>query len=177
MACNNLCAPSAGIDLSCKSNTPGVSKIFVACFDDAVEYAVDANDVITGITSGNTFYEFNLPKSTANFDEVVNSDGTTGAVEYVPTVNIAVNKLRAGLRNQFKLLVKGTQTIIVKTLNGDYILFGKEQGLDLAGSAVSGTAGTDRNGYEYAFTGREPEPAQFVEFSAFSALIDDTTKV
>ena len=70
------------------------------------------------------------------------------------------NKLDADKRNQLLLLAQATSLVIVaKDGNGKYWSVGIEKGgFMVSGSATSGTAYADRNGYELVLGGLESSP-------------------
>jgi hypothetical protein len=73
------------------------------------------------------------------------------------------------LRNQFSLLAKsGTIQAIVKTNKNEFLLFGADfnGGDATAINLASGTAYTDRQGYDVTLTFLQANPANFVNVAA-----------
>jgi hypothetical protein len=75
-------------------------------------------------------------------------------------------------RNQLKVLGQNDQIqIIAQDQNDIFYYLGQINGMYLSGgSAATGTAFGDRNGFELIFTGQEPAPANVINVSSATAL-------
>jgi hypothetical protein len=168
------CLLDTGIGRVCKDNTPGVQEIYLANWSGNTTYTVAADNTITSVSTP-VWYKFELPRNTAGFVETLAGVPENDEVTYQQALTMVFNKRDAAKRNLMLLLAKATSVAIVKDKNGLYTLLGKESGLDLsAGTDGSGSAPGERNGYSFEFTGIEGEPAQFVDFAAFSGNISST---
>ncbi len=168
------CDLTTGFTLSCRDNSGGVKKIYIAKFDAKTTYTEDISDVITGMTSSNgiEFFQYDLQKNTADLSEAQSMTPENETIGYVPTINIVFNKLDTPKRNEMLLIARTAVVVIVEDRNGKYWLVGKEAGLDLGSSTrATGVAINDRNGSTLALSGSETTPFQEVAFGAFSALI------
>lgn len=169
------CLIDTGIGRICKDNTPGVQEIYLTNFTGSTTYTTSADNTITGMTGGGTWYKFEFPRNTASFTETLAGVPENDEVSYQQAVGMVFNKRDAAKRNLMLLLAKATTVAIVKDKNGLYTLVGKESGLDLStGTDQTGVAPGDRNGYTFEFTGTEGEPAPFIDYSAFSGSISPT---
>jgi hypothetical protein len=75
------------------------------------------------------------------------------------------------VRNEILLLAKNYLIMIVHDNNDTYRMMGREFGLRMeTGTANTGTAWGDRNGYTLNFTGKEPELSPFVDGSVIATL-------
>ena len=84
-------------------------------------------------------------------------------------MNIKLHALTVADRNELKLLTQNRCLVFCelqqKYANGHNVIVavGLENGLDLlAGTEASGVAAGDMNGYDYTFSGQEPDPMVFV---------------
>jgi hypothetical protein len=79
--------------------------------------------------------------------------------------------MQVSMRNEILLLGKNNMMAVVEDQNGRYWLAGRYNGLDLlSGSAGTGLAQTDRNGYTLTFSGGEKELAPAVQASVIATL-------
>ena len=73
---------------------------------------------------------------------------------------------------QLQTLIQNRCSVIVETKSGQYFLFGKENVVEVtAGSANSGAALNEFNGYVLTFTGMEKALANEVQGSIIAALL------
>ena len=90
---------------------------------------------------------------------------------YWKNSTLIINKQNVAVRNELKYMSMQRLIWIVRDNNGLWKLYGREEGLKLLdGSITTGTAWTDRNGYTLNFTGKEREPAPFVDEALITAL-------
>lgn len=162
MACSNL---TAGFTLDCNDSNGGIDKIFIA--NGPVESITETAGLVTAITVGGSalapsdFFEFEVPRQTSSFAETVAVSQENGTVTYDQALTMVFNKMDATKRNQILLMAEATSMVVVfKDANGKFFSVGLERGAYMsAGSATSGTAYADRNGYEITISGMEASPS------------------
>ena len=172
MACSNL---TAGFTLDCNDSNGGIDKIFIA--NGPVQSITEAAGVITAITVGGAalvpadFFEFEVPRQTSSFTETINVSQENGTVFYDQALTMVFNKMEAAKRDQILLMAQATDMVVVfKDNNGKYFSVGVERGAFMtAGSSVSGTVYSDRNGYELTISGMEEAPSYEVTGSIVEA--------
>ena len=172
MACSNL---TAGFTLDCNDSNGGIDKIFIA--NGPVESITEAAGVVTAITVGGSaltpsdFFEFEVPRQTSSFTETINASQENGTVFYDQALTMVFNKMEATKRNQILLMAEATSMVVVfKDANGKYFSVGLERGAyTTAGTATSGTAYADRNGYEITISGTEAAPSYEITGSIVEA--------
>jgi hypothetical protein len=133
----------------------------------------ESSGTLTAITkaAGKIFRKYQLVLETANFDEKIVGNRQNGTVAYEQSGSIILNKQQVAVRNEILLLAVNTLTIILHDQNDTYRLFGRVNGLRLQdGSASTGTALADRNGYTLNFTGKESQLAPFVQAAVIATL-------
>lgn len=162
MACSNL---TGGFTLDCNDANGGIDKIFIA--NGPVESITETAGTITAITVGGSalvpadFFEFEVPRQTSSFTETINVSQENGTVFYDQALTMVFNKMEATKRDQILLMAQATNMVVVfKDNTGKYFSVGVERGAYMtAGTAVSGTAYADRNGYEITVSGAEASPS------------------
>ncbi|CAB5223161.1 hypothetical protein UFOVP384_1 [uncultured Caudovirales phage] len=168
------CALTQGYTLDCKDSLGGLkSVLFIE--SENVSVATESAGVVTDISLavGKYFYKYELVKETSMFMETVTASVQNGTIFYAQELTIVLNKLQANTRNEILLLAKNNLVAIVEDKNGKYWYLGQDGGLDITGgTAGSGTAAGDRNGYELTFSGQEKELAPEVSSSIIGGLID-----
>ena len=171
MACNL----TKGRGLDCKNVMGGVKRMYIQVLADCnftlTSGTLSALDIAEGgVAADNNLYQYDLPRGTASITETITGSSENGTVFYEPSVNIKLHALTVADRNELKLLTQNRCLVFCelqqKYANGHNVIVavGVENGMDLlTGTEASGVAAGDMNGYDYTFTGQEPEPMHFVE--------------
>lgn len=161
MACSNL---TAGIINDCNDGQGGIEKIFIA--NGPVEAITATAGVVTAITVGGSalvpadFFVFETPRQTSSLTETITASQENGTVTYQQALTMVFNKMEAAKRNEILLMAQATSMVVVaKDANGKYWSIGLERSAYFtSGTAVSGVAYADRNGYELTVEGMEAAP-------------------
>jgi hypothetical protein len=161
MSCSNL---TAGFLNLCNDSTGGIERIFIA--NGPVESIAESAGVITAITVGGSalipsdFFVFESPRQTSSLTETTTVSQENGTLFFDQQITCVFNKMEAAKRDQLLLMAQATNMVVVaKDGNGKYWSIGVEKGAFLvSGSATSGTAYGDRNGYEIVIGGLETAP-------------------
>jgi len=165
------CLLTQGFTVGCKDSTGGIVELYFGNYVAGMTITANATGTVTSLT-GTTVYKYEAVKQTSSTTEAIQVSVENGTVVYNPVVVFALNKSEQTKRNEVKLLAQAKMIIISKDQNGKYWLFGKANGMDMTeGSANSGLAFADRNGYDLTFGGFEPEPATEILLTAFSGII------
>ena len=173
MACTSL---TKGRGLDCSRISGGVKFIYFGVYDqftapiDGTGILV-VNSEITDIEmgAGTGLYRYTVPRGSTTVNETITGSTENGTLFYTPTVNMILNKLTKEDQNEIKLLGQ-TQVVVFAQLNEqlanghDVIVgLGVVNAMSLnAGSADSGAAFGDRNGYTLTFDGLEANPFPMV---------------
>lgn len=171
MACSNL---TAGFLNLCNDSTGGIEKIFIA--NGPVESITETAGEITAITVGGSalvpadFFVFETPRQSSSITETTTVSQENGTLFFDQQLTMVFNKMEATKRDQLLLMAQATNMVVVaKDGNGKYWSIGVERGAFLvSGSATSGTAYGDRNGYEIVIGGLEASPI----FEVDSAIVE-----
>lgn len=165
------CSVSSAYGLGCKGGTGGIQTLYIFSAPiTGITYSGSGDtQIITDIAGSGSLVEFELYRGGSNFTEAMAADPASGTVVYTQTITALFRDYTAQLRNQFSLLAKsGNVQALVRTNRDQYILFG----IDFGGgdataiNLASGTAYTDRQGYDVTLTFLQANPASFVNISA-----------
>ena len=170
--CSNL---TGGILDSCNTGFSGIDKIFIANGNETTSFTQVAG-VVTAINvdavdlTPADFYTFNTPRQTSSLDETITVTQENGTVTYDQAITLVFNQMEAAKRNEILLMAQSTAMIIVaKDNNSRYWSVGLEfGGYMTAGTAASGVAYSDRNGYSITLSGMEKSPS----FEVTSTIVE-----
>ena len=179
------CDITSGFQLGCRDNTGGLKSIYI--LSGSITSISGSQGLITAISGSGVWYQFQLFRQTSNYSEELVATPENGTIVYNQTANAVFFKIQTATRNQVRVLAQNPNLkIIVETQNGSetgaarWFLMGQVNGCQLlSGTAQTGTAFSDLNGYNLAFTGNEPNPASEVSGSAttFSGSLNGMTIV
>ena len=179
------CSITSGFQLGCRDNTGGIKNIYI--LSGSISSTSGSQGLITAITGSGVFYQFQLFRQTSNFSEEIVATPENGTIVYNQSCNAVFFKMQTATRNQVRVLAQNPNLqIVIETQNGSengaarWFLMGQINGSQLlSGTAQTGTAFSDLNGYNLVFTGNEPNPASEVSGSAttFSGSLSGMTIV
>jgi hypothetical protein len=157
----------------CKGGGGGIDEVLITEFANVISKTASA-DVYTaiGMTVGTQFRRYILDSEMGDHDDPVTYTKESGTVTYAPVVNFTIKGLTSALKAEIKLIAQNKLCMIVKDRNGVYWFYGAQKGMDLmTGSAGSGRALTDFNGFNLNFMGQETDYAKTVNPALIAALI------
>jgi hypothetical protein len=162
------CYISSGIQLGCSDGIGGIKKIYIVGGGGAVTgYTYDADGAITGATSttGTTLYGFELKRNTSSLSQNTTKNFENGTIYWEQVLTAVFFKYDQDKRNQLKILGQNDELQIIGIDQNDVQYFlGQTNGMYLSGgSAATGTAYGDRNGFEMIFSSQEPTPANVIQ--------------
>ena len=167
------CALTQDYSFGCDTGAGGVAKECYIIELENITSLTESSGTITTVTKVATkiFRKYQLVQETASFEETITGNIQNGTLFYAQKGTIVLNKQQVAVRNEIMLLAKNRIVIIMQDNNATYRLYGRDQGIKLnSGSATSGTAWGDRNGYTLEFSGNEREMAPFVDASVIATL-------
>lgn len=170
------CSITSGLTLGCKDSQGGIEYLYIADLPSYDTITTDVDGKITSLDASGTptsisWYKFEVPKQTSNFQETINADNAAGTVFYQQDVLMVFNKMQSSVRDQIKLLAQNPKLLVaVKDANGLFWIVGVSRGAEVsAGTVGTGTAYGDRNGGEITITGLEPDPS----YEAVAAFVGE----
>jgi len=164
------CYISSGVDLGCSDGIGGIKSIWVLGTSGATAPSVTAVNLsgatgpISGITGSGVWYNFELKRNTSSLSQNTTKNFENGTIFWEQVLTAVLFKYDQDKRNQLLLLGQNDKIQIVAVDQNDVNYYlGQVNGMYLSGgSAATGTAFGDRNGFELIFTGQEAEPANVV---------------
>lgn len=163
----------AGIARDCTASVGGVKAVYMANFEDIVGVAV-TTDVVSGITlgTGKKFYTYYFNPQTSNFVVNINANRENGTLYFETVLSLVFPKQDAAKRLEVNALAQAGLMAIVQDNNDNYWLLGKDEPLLMtSGTAETGTARADRNGYALEFTDGQKQMPYTVDPAIISDLI------
>lgn len=166
------CALTQDYLFGCDTGAGGTKECYLIELENVTAFT-ESSGTLTAITkaSGKIFRKYQLVRETANFQEDIVGNIQNGTLYYDQKGTIVLNKQNVSVRNELLLMAKARLVVVIKDNNDTYRLYGRQNGLKLeSGSAATGTAWGDRNGYTLNFTGKENELAPFVSDACVATL-------
>jgi len=164
------CYISSGVDLGCSDGIGGIKSIWVLGASGGTAPSVSAVSItgstgpITGITGSGVWYNFQLKRNTSSLSQNTTKNFENGTIFWEQVLTAVLFKYDQDKRNQLLVLGQNDKIQIVAVDQNDVQYYlGQVNGMYLSGgSAATGTAFGDRNGFELIFTGQEAAPANVV---------------
>lgn len=150
------CIIDGGYTLGC-SSIGGVEKVWIGTYSSNQDYALDIDNVITGVTSGQTVYLMEQDIEYAGLNQTGTFSRENGTGFYESVLSLKFVELTAELRNLVVALGRAPLFAVVKSNAGTYYLCGLESaGRATAGVASLGIAQGDMNGATLEVTWKTP---------------------
>jgi len=168
MACNL----TQGRIINCRNSTGGISEILIANFGDITIDTVAAG-VITALTQtgATNFYRYSLEKENGSLIETHTGSLENGTNFYDSVLDFNTKNLTAAENEELTLLDQAQLFVIVKDMNDKYWTVGAYYAADkLTGTAVTGAAFGDHNGYTYSITSKEAKRMLEVDSTVIAGL-------
>lgn len=138
-------------ETECKDSLGGNSSIYIWNWSDVGDdpFTYDpATGLATAINASMTeVFEFALKGDNNTLSQEVATDRNTGTSVVTQNIAITLKKMDAATSATFNLLKASYNGAVVKDRNGNFHAVGIDDGIDWAGTAQTGGAKTDLNGY------------------------------
>lgn len=168
------CLLTKGFALDCLGAVGGIKEIYITELANKASITASGG-VISAFTlsTGKQFWTYALDKEDSEWIETETNGGAeTGTLFYEQVLTFTMKKMDSSKRAEIRLLAVNRVMIIIKDANDNYLLMG-ETGAFKVGTneARTGKAMSDFNGYNMAFTAKEPISAQFINAGVIPALL------
>lgn len=158
------CDISKGRLISCKDAIGGLRKVYFINYDDMPDsaYTYDTDgETITAVAGSPSAYEYDLHLGN-DLTQNIQSSAENGTTYFEQVLNLTLKKLTKEDNAEVRQMAYGHPKIMVLDQMGNYMLVGATNGADVTGgTAVTGNAMGDLNGYTLSLTGMEPTLANF----------------
>jgi hypothetical protein len=164
------CLINSALALDCMDSIGGLKVAYILAGE--ITSTVEVAGEITDINGTGSFYEFQLAKDTAFYNETITPSNANGTVFYQGELTIVLQKMDAAKRNQILLLAANRDLRIAFVDNNDktYIMALTRGAVMSSGTAATGTAVGDLNGYTLVFQSQEPQSAGILEATLADAV-------
>lgn len=147
----------------CKDNVGGLKNMYIVNFDPSIDkLAVITDAEITDVADEYDAYKFEL-RGENNVEEAGQTSRENGTTFWESTAAVVLKKQDKITQKELQLLSFGRPHIIFEDYNGNFRLFGSENGCEINVTSNSGTAMEDLNGYNLEIVSKEKNMAYFVE--------------
>lgn len=166
------CELTTGRLKPCKDAVGGIRKIHFVDFGDlgdvtlASDSDVTSPDNVTDIggTAGALTYHTYDVKGNSSLETNIQSSLENGTTFFEQVLNITLHKLSKEDNKELKLMAYGRPHVFIETFDGSLLLVGREHGAEVTGgTAVTGTAMGDLQGYTLTLTANEVTMPNFVD--------------
>lgn len=166
------CDISAGRLEPCKNTVGGLKNVYFINYAGTEPFTVTDGEITAIDTVTVTAaYKYELRADGNNFEEAMASDKNTGVTLFTQTLNLVLKQQDKQTHNEVKLLAHGRPQVVVEDRNGNFMLAGYSDGMDVTGgSIVTGGAKSDFNGYNLTLTAEEGAPSLFLDATSVSSL-------
>lgn len=166
-----MCNLTTNITLDCRDSVGGIKELKLRKHPSTLDVVTTSANVVSTITTSGWYkYEF-LPE-TANFTETETENAQNGTVFYDQVLNVMLSKLSTTKRNELRILAQSRLDVVVVDRNGVSWLLGWNNGMTKSGTAATGQAMGDMNGYTLVLTGKEEDPMLEVPSAIYVTLVN-----
>lgn len=170
MACSTYIL--SGLNVGCKDSMGGIKEVYI-CEYDKVKATVASNKISTITCEDGKFKTFKFRKNTGSLTSTLQTSETSGN-SIQSELTLQFMKMETSKRLQMMALLMNECVAIVKDCNGKYWYLGYDNPLEAsAGTASTGTANTDLNGYDITLTDTSRELPYEVDSTALASIIED----
>jgi len=156
------CDLTGGRTKPCKDAVGGVRKIHFVDFGDLGAVTVGSNDEITDLGGTFNYHTYDV-KGNSSLETNIQTSLENGTTFFEQVLNVTLHKLSKEDNKELKLMAYGRPHVFVETFDGGVLLVGREHGAEVTGgTAVTGTAMGDLQGYTLTLTANEITLPNFV---------------
>ena len=165
----------AGRGVGCKDALGGIKRIYVAEWVDGIWEDIASGEV-SGSTAAITFYTYDMTRGSGSLNQTITSDLAAGTVFFDQVCSVTFNKASASDITEISNLVKGRMAVLVEDNNGNWFVMGHQNGVEVSGgTAQTGTAAGDQNGFTIEFSAQDVAPAPFLALTSGAPTDTDIT--
>ena len=157
----------------CKTSLGGLKNAFFANFAEADGAFTEVGKEVTALGLGlTTVYKYDLLADGNTLEEVTVADRNTGTRVNTQTLVLALKKQDLNTAIEIDAIAASRPVVVVQDRNDNYKVLGITEGMNLtSGSAASGGAKADFNGYNLTLVAEENATAPFLDSATITALI------
>lgn len=155
------CALTQDYSLGCSDFFGGLNVVYIMEFSNIVAGGITitpGSGIVSGITkvTDSLFRKYEIEAYTGDGKEDLTVNRANGTKSVKQTVQFPINGMNVSIRNEIEKIAANRIVIVIVDNNGDGWIYGKDFGMRLVkGSAGTGKALSDRNGYDLSFESEE----------------------
>lgn len=169
------CRTLTAIMRDCDSNTGGIRRAWIACYDNVTAPTI-TDEVISALgTPASEFVEFEFRPETGSITDTITKDNTAGTLFYETAIVLQFARRETVKRIAVSAIAVSDMVVIIEDENGLYWYFGLSRPVRLSeGTEESGTAWTDFNGYNITLQAVENEMPYEISAAAMAPILNPT---
>lgn len=145
----------------CKDAVGGIRKIHFVDFGDLGTITL-TDDEVTDMDGTFSYHTYDV-KGNSSLETNIQTSLENGTTFFEQVLNVTLHKLTKEDNKELKLMAYGRPHVFVETFDGNLLLVGREHGAEVTGgTAVTGTAMGDLQGYTLTLTANEITMPNFV---------------
>lgn len=167
------CGLTAGWnDRICTNGKGGIKSVLFFLKDQVSGNPTKVANEITAMTVNGDTYLYKLKRDLSNATYPVRANDN-GTLFYEHTLTAVLNNDTKELRAEIDLLAQNELVAVVEKRNGEIIVLGLDQGLQIreASEAGTGTAVSDRNGHTIVMTSMEDNTPPDLATAVYTTLL------
>ncbi len=163
-----------GRGVGCKDALGGIKRIYVAEWSDGLWDPIVSGEVADATTAV-TFQTYDMTRGSGSLTQTITADLAAGTVFFDQVCSVTFNKAVVADIAEISNLVKGRMAVLVQDNNDNWFVVGHKNGVEVSGgTAQTGQAAGDQNGFTLEFSAQEASPAPFL---AVTANVPDGTEI
>lgn len=145
----------------CKDAVGGIRKIHFVDFGDLGDVTL-VDDEVTNLGGTFSYHTYDV-KGNSSLETNIQTSLENGTTFFEQVISVTLHKLTKEDNKELKLMAFGRPHVFVETFDGKLLLVGREHGAEVTGgTAVTGTAMGDLQGYTLSLTANEITMPNFV---------------
>lgn len=145
----------------CKDAVGGIRKIHFVDYGDLGAVTL-TDDEVTDMDGTFTYHTYDV-KGNSSLETNIQTSLENGTTFFEQVISVTLHKLTKEDNKELKLMAFGRPHVFVETFDGKLLLVGREHGAEVTGgTAVTGTAMGDLQGYTLTLTANEITMPNFV---------------
>lgn len=147
------CETLAGISRNCDTGVGGIRRVLAACRDEITDITITDEQISAVKAEPCAFKIYELPKETSNVTLTWNRDTAAQSGYWENVLTLAWRRMDTPKKIEVDALAITDLVMIVEDNNGKYWYYGYDYPVEMTGgTAQSGSALADANGYDLEFT-------------------------
>lgn len=169
------CPVNSGYTIGCKDKQSGIEYFAICSYDGTVSFTMGTGTTASVIYSWSptaSYYKYEQFVEQGSATQEEETSNETGTLSVTQTLVLTLEEMDYETRAKALTLLQARVRVIVKTNTGNYLLFGKKFGLRSSAATMGPGKGTgDLGGFTITLSGKEPEPAHFIDATFAAAQI------